>query len=189
MSLFGKNQPKDVPPEKQPPAEPAPSGRPLSAPRSQADALEPKPQPGRAFSASHGGGANMAHIGKSIAIKGDLTGDEDLEVIGTVEGRIDLPNNELLVGSEGKVRAEVHAKTVVVEGRVTGNVTAVERVELRASGVVEGDVRTPRLVVQEGAVLNGSVEMGETKGKSIPTPSPAPTPAPAPKMAAGGDGS
>jgi cytoskeletal protein CcmA (bactofilin family) len=119
----------------------------------------------------------MANIGKSITIKGDLSGNEDLQIDGTVEGRIDLPNNELTVGPEGKVKAEVHAKTVIVVGHVTGNVTAVERAEVQASGVVDGDVRAPRLIVAEGAVLNGAVEMGETRKSAS---------APAPKAAIGG---
>lgn len=109
----------------------------------------------------------MANVGQSIAIKGDLTGDEDLHVVGSVEGRIDLPNNELTVGPEGKVKAEVNAKAVIVEGHITGNVTAIDRVELRTSGIVDGDVRAPRLVVQEGATLNGTVEMGDIKKKPV----------------------
>ena len=127
------------------------------------------------------GGESVAHIGKSITIKGDLSGNEDLEVEGQVEGRIDLPSNQLTIGAEGKVKADVHAKTVIVVGHVTGNVSATERVEVQASGIVDGDVRAPRLVVQEGAVLNGSVEMGESVGKGTAKPAPAP-----PKVAAGG---
>ncbi len=103
----------------------------------------------------------MANIGKSISIKGDLTGNEDLVIEGTVEGKVDLPNNELTIGAEGKVRADVHAKSVIVVGTVSGNVSAVERVEIQATGLVEGDVRGPRLVIQEGARLNGSVDMGD----------------------------
>jgi len=108
----------------------------------------------------------MANIGKSITIKGDLTGNEDLEISGNVEGRIELPNNELTIGAEGRVRAEVTAKSVVVVGRVTGNIIATERIEVQSEGVVEGDVKAPRLVVSEGAVLNGAVEMSGGKAAS-----------------------
>lgn len=108
-------------------------------------------------------GGDMANIGKSITIKGDLSGNEDLVVEGNVEGRIELPNNQLTIGANGNVKAECSAKSVVVIGKVAGNVTGVERVQIEATGSVQGDVRTPRLVVQEGAVLNGSVEMGPTK--------------------------
>jgi cytoskeletal protein CcmA (bactofilin family) len=109
----------------------------------------------------------LANIGKSITIKGDLTGNEDLVIDGNIEGRIDLPNNQLTIGPEGKIKADVHAKSTVVVGHVTGNVSATERIEVQASGIVDGDVRAPRLVVQEGAVLNGAVEMGDVKR---PTP-------------------
>jgi cytoskeletal protein CcmA (bactofilin family) len=101
----------------------------------------------------------MATLGKSITVKGDLTGNEDLVIEGVVEGTVSLPSGQLTIGAEGKVRAEVKAKAVVVIGRVTGNVSATDRMEVQSTGVVEGDVRAPRLIVQEGAVINGSVEM------------------------------
>jgi len=102
----------------------------------------------------------MANIGKSITIKGDLSGNEDLQIDGSVEGRIDLPNNQLTIGAEGRVKAEVHAKSVVVIGHVTGNLSAADRIHVEATGIVDGDVKAPRLVIQEGAMLNGAVEMG-----------------------------
>jgi cytoskeletal protein CcmA (bactofilin family) len=120
----------------------------------------------------------MANIGKSITIKGDLSGNEDLQIDGTVEGRIDLPNNQLTIGAEGRVKAEVHAKSVVVVGHVTGNLSAADRIQVEATGIVDGDVKAPRLVIQEGAMLNGSVEMG--------SPSKAATLAPPLAKAAGG---
>ena len=104
----------------------------------------------------------MANIGKSISIKGDLTGNEDIQVEGNVEGRVDLPNNQFTVGADGKVKAEIHAKGIVVIGQVTGNLTATERVEIQATGVVHGDVKAPRLIVHEGAVINGAIEMTKT---------------------------
>ena len=107
----------------------------------------------------------MANIGKSITIKGDLSGNEDLQIDGSVEGRIDLPNNQLTIGAEGRVKAEVHAKSVVVVGHVTGNVSAADRIQVEATGIVDGDVKAPRLVIEEGAMLNGSVEMGSTASK------------------------
>jgi cytoskeletal protein CcmA (bactofilin family) len=103
----------------------------------------------------------MANIGKSITIKGDLTGDEDIQVEGSVEGRVDLPNNQFTVGPEGRVRAEIHAKGVVVIGQVTGDIVAAERLEVQATGVINGDIKSPRLIVHEGAVINGAVEMSK----------------------------
>jgi cytoskeletal protein CcmA (bactofilin family) len=114
----------------------------------------------------------MANIGKSITIKGDLSGNEDLQIDGTVEGRIDLPNNQLTIGAEGRVKAEVHAKAVVVIGHVTGNLSAADRIQVEQTGIVDGDVKAPRLVIQEGAMLNGSVEMssGSASKPSSVTP-------------------
>ena len=109
----------------------------------------------------------MANIGKSITIKGDLSGNEDLQIEGTVEGRIDLPNNQLTIGAEGRVKAEVHAKSVIVVGHVTGNLSAAERIQVEATGIVDGDVKAPRLVIQEGAMLNGGVEMTGSAKSSL----------------------
>jgi cytoskeletal protein CcmA (bactofilin family) len=110
------------------------------------------------------GEEDVANIGKSISIKGDLTGNEDIVVEGTVEGKIDLPNNQLTVGANGTVRAEVNAKGIVVIGRVSGNVNGSERVEIQATGIVEGDVVAPKLIVAEGAVVNGSIRMSKKPG-------------------------
>jgi len=118
-----------------------------------------------------GGGGDMANIGKSIVIKGDLSGNEDLVIEGKVEGKVDLPNNRLTIGAGGQVHAQVHAKNVVVVGRVAGNVSAGERLEIQATGIVEGDVEAPRLVVAEGAVLNGSVKMSAKGAAAQPRPS------------------
>jgi cytoskeletal protein CcmA (bactofilin family) len=104
-------------------------------------------------------GGAVASIGKSIVFKGDLSGDEDLEIDGTVEGSVQLPNNHLTVAASGQVSASINAKSVTVVGRIVGNVTATERVEVESTGVVEGDIRAPRLLISEGAVVNGSVEM------------------------------
>ena len=105
------------------------------------------------------GGYGVANIGKSISIKGDLTGNEDMVIEGKVDGKVDLPNNQLTIGANGVVKAEVSAKAVIVVGKVSGNVQGTERVEIQATGCVEGDVTPPKLVVAEGAVLNGSIHM------------------------------
>ena len=103
----------------------------------------------------------MANIGKSVVFKGDLSGDEDLELEGRVEGQINLPNHQLTIGAHGHAEAEIQAKTVIVTGHVVGNVMALERCEIQASGVVDGDIRAPKLLIQEGAVVNGGITMGE----------------------------
>ena len=101
--------------------------------------VQPKPTQATAFA-----GGNMANIGKSITFKGDLSGNEDLVIEGHIEGRVDLPNNQLTIGANGSCAAEVHAKTVVVIGKVNGNVIATERIEIQATGLVNGDVSAPR---------------------------------------------
>ena len=101
----------------------------------------------------------MANIGKSISIRGDLTGNEDMVIEGQVEGKVDLPNNQLTVGANGKLKAEIHAKGIVIVGHVVGNVVGLERVEIQATGKVEGDVTAPKLVVAEGAQINGAIQM------------------------------
>ncbi len=103
----------------------------------------------------------MANIGKSITFKGELTGDEDLEIDGRVEGGIQLPKNQLTIGANGDVKAEINAKSVVVIGHLVGNINATERVAVQAAGVVEGDIRAPSLLIQEGAVVNGAIEMSK----------------------------
>ncbi len=102
----------------------------------------------------------MASLGKSIVFSGDLSGEEDLEIEGQVEGQIQLPNHELTIGAHGRVKAQIDAKTVTVLGRIHGNINATERCEVQASGIVVGDIRAPRLLIHEGAVVNGKIEMG-----------------------------
>lgn len=127
-------------------------------------------------------GANVAAIGSTVVFSGELSGDEDLEILGQVKGKIELPSHQLIVGEGGRVEAEVKAKCVLVLGRVSGNVEASERLEIQASGIVEGDVRAPRLLIQEGAIVNGHIEMTkapEASKRPVVTPV-APTPVAAP---------
>ncbi len=114
----------------------------------------------------------MAHIGKSITIQGDLSGDEDLVIEGTVDGKLELPNHQLTIGAHGSIRGAVHAKSVLVIGRVTGDVHGSERVEIQATGIVEGDVTAPRLVIAEGGVVNGNVHMGQKPPREGSAPRP-----------------
>ena len=110
---------------------------------------------------------DLAQIGKSVVIKGDLSGSEDLYVDGQVEGSIALKGNSLTVGPNGQVRASVEAKGVVVQGKLDGNVQASERVELRKSAVVTGDIATKRISIEEGAYLKGKVDI---QGNAQPKP-------------------
>src|ERR1700742_3590620 len=131
----------------QPPA-PAPQpptvvDQPVGAPRPQANKLE----------------RDVVNIGKSVVIKGELSGSEDLTIEGHVEGRIDLKGNVLTIGPNGKIKAEVFAKAVIVLGEVTGNVTASDKVDIRDNGSVDGDILSPRVRISGEAPLPGSVDM------------------------------
>ena len=136
----------------------------------------------------------MVNIGKSVVIKGELNGSEDLTVEGYVEGRVELRDHVLTMGPNGRIKAEVFAKAVIVLGEVTGNVTASEKVDIRDKGSVDGDIISPRVAIAEGAHFRGSVDMQrgrrrqrpartETKpGDAKPDTKTAPAPQPAMKI-------
>lgn len=132
-------------------------------------------------------GRDMVNIGKSVVIKGELSGSEDLTIEGHVEGRIDLKGNVLTIGPNGKIKAEVFAKAVVVLGEVTGNVTASEKVDIRDNGSVDGDIASPRVAIAEGAHFRGSVDMQRAGGGAKPQQQPQqaktnPNPQPSPQQ-------
>src|SRR5688572_20289305 len=127
------------------PPPPAQSGHVAAAspaPAPQAASHEVRPQIDR---------ETKVNIGKSVVIKGELSGSEDLTIEGHVEGKIELRENVLTIGPNGKIRAEVFAKSVIVLGEVTGNVTASEKVDIRDNGSVDGDIISPRVAIAEGA--------------------------------------
>ena len=101
----------------------------------------------------------VVNIGKSVFIKGELTGDEDLTIEGRVEGKIELKDHNLIIGPNGKINAEINAKNVTVIGSVVGNISAGEMIEIRTSGSVTGDIKAPRVSIADGAHLKGSVDM------------------------------
>src|SRR5260370_5143144 len=109
--------------------------------------------------------SGLAQIGKSVFIKGELSGSEDLYLDGQVEGSIALKGNSLTVGPNGQVKASVDAKGVVIPGKLDGNIQASERVELRKSAVVNGDISTQRISIEEGAFLKGKVDIHRTDTK------------------------
>jgi cytoskeletal protein CcmA (bactofilin family) len=103
--------------------------------------------------------AEFAHIGKSVIIKGELSGSEDLYVDGQVEGSIELSGNRLIIGPHGQVRANVNAKGVIVQGKLDGNIRASERAELTKSAIAVGDIITQRIAIEEGAFFKGKVDI------------------------------
>jgi cytoskeletal protein CcmA (bactofilin family) len=106
------------------------------------------------------------NIGKSVVIKGELNGSEDLTIEGQVEGKIELRQNVLTIGPNGRIKAQVFAKSVIILGEVTGNVTATEKVDIRDNGSVDGDIAAPRVAIAEGAHFRGSIDMQRTGAKA-----------------------
>jgi cytoskeletal protein CcmA (bactofilin family) len=107
---------------------------------------------------------DVVNIGKSVVIKGELNGSEDLTIEGQVEGKIELRQNVLTIGPNGKIKAAVFAKSVIVLGEVVGNVTASEKVDIRDNGSVDGDLISPRVAIAEGAHFRGSIDMQRQGG-------------------------
>jgi cytoskeletal protein CcmA (bactofilin family) len=114
---------------------------------------------------------DIVNIGKSVVIKGELQGSEDLTIEGHVEGTIQLREHVLTIGPNGRIKAQVFAKSVVVLGEVTGNVTATDKVDIRDAGSVDGDIVAPRVAIAEGAHFRGSVDMQRKSGpQAAPKP-------------------
>ena len=108
----------------------------------------------------------MAHIGRETTITGDIVAEEDLEIQGTIEGSVRLSNHQVTVGNEGHVKASVDAHTVIVFGKITGDVVASELVEVEKGGIVGGDIKSPRVIMHDGAIVVGGLDMSA----SLPNP-------------------
>lgn len=106
-------------------------------------------------------------IGATIHIKGDVTGDEDLIIHGHVEGKIDLKDYTVIVGPKGRVQANIHAKQVVIEGQLNGDIKGEEKVIIRKTGNVLGNVISPRVTLEDGAMFKGSIEMEPRTLKTV----------------------
>ena len=147
--MFGKKEEPVRPPQ------------PVSAPPAPVVAAAPITAPANPVRQEH----TAVNIGKSVVIKGELSGSEDLTIEGQVEGKIELRQNLLTIGPNAKIKAQVFAKTVVVEGHVHGNISAGERIDIRDKGVVEGNLASPRVAIADGAHFRGSIDM--QSGKSL----------------------
>ncbi len=130
---------------------PAPTAVPPAAEAARTHSAPSEPQRGME--------RTTVNIGKSVVIKGELSGSEDLTIEGQVDGKIELRQNVLTIGPNGKIKAQVFAKSVVILGEVTGNVTASEKVDIRDNGSVDGDIAAPRVAIAEGAHFRGSIDM------------------------------
>lgn len=123
----------------------------------------------------------VAHIGKSVLVRGELSGSEDLYIDGQVEGTIELREHNLTVGPNGRVDANINAKEVILLGTVKGNIRAAERVEIRKSGSLVGDLVAARVIIEDGAYFKGSIDIQKPTEASPKQPEVkrAETPAPA----------
>src|SRR5258707_4514098 len=111
--------------------------------------------------------SEQATIGKSLVIKGEVTGSESLYIDGRVEGAINLPGNRVTVGRNGQVQANINAKEVVILGKVKGNMTASDRVDIRNEGSLSGDVVCQRISIEDGAYLKGSIDIRKANAKEM----------------------
>jgi cytoskeletal protein CcmA (bactofilin family) len=121
-----------------------------------------------------GKSSDRATIGRSITIRGDVSGDEDLMIQGRIEGSIELAQHSVTIGPEGRVKANISARSVTVEGEVTGNLKGQEQVALRATAQVQGDIVSPRVILDDGATFRGSIDMSAPpkSGGGAATPAP-----------------
>ncbi len=165
------NQPTTTPGR---PGTPEPEQPRSATPTPAAPAMAEAPRPVSATST-----ADQATIGKSLVIKGEVTGSESLYIDGRVEGSINLAGNRVTVGRNGVVAANINAREIVVLGKVRGNLTASDRVDIRSDGSLTGDVVAARISIEDGAFFKGGIDIrkgGQTGGKEeskSSTPEPA----------------
>ena len=112
----------------------------------------------------------VVKIGRSIFIKGEISGNQDLIIDGRVEGEIQLRENQVTVGENGKISGEIHAKTIIINGEVVGNMFARERLEIKSSGALKGDITSPKLIIDDGAFFKGSIDMEVDGQKRLDKP-------------------
>jgi cytoskeletal protein CcmA (bactofilin family) len=154
---------------------------PQSPPQAPPEPVRPAPVAAPVESANRPGAAaasDQASISKGLFIKGEITGSESLFIDGKVEGSINLNGNRVTVGRNGQVAASITAREVVVLGKVRGNVTATDRVDIRAEGALTGDVAAARISIEDGAFFKGGIDIRKPDQKPAAAPaSAAPTPA------------
>jgi len=110
--------------------------------------------------------SQLAMIGPSIHFKGELTGEEGLIIDGSIEGTIDLKGNQLIVGENGNIKADVYAKTIKVNGILNGELHGVDKVHISQTGKVTGNIYSPKVVIEEGAKFKGSIDMTQKNNSS-----------------------
>jgi len=136
------------------PSEPVRPAAPATTP-----SFEPNPRSSSSASPAQAASADQATIGKSLIIKGEVTGSESLYIDGKVEGSINLPGNRVTIGRNGQVTANISAREIVVLGKVRGNVNASDRVDIRSEGSLSGDVIAQRISIEDGAFFKGGIDI------------------------------
>lgn len=166
MGNMWKARPEDnrLPLSGSPTSQPAPANGGMAAsnptPR-ESSKFSPEPQRG-----------DVGHIGKSVVIRGELSGSEDLYLDGEIEGTVNLRDHKLVIGPNGKIKATITAREIVVHGKVEGNIGGCERVELKRSSALTGDISTHRIVIEDGAMFKGGVEIKESRENKSETRKP-----------------
>ena len=142
-------------------------GTPEAGPRPESSPARTESSPPRSASSSAPVSRDAAVIGPSIHIDGDVRGEEDLLIEGEVSGTVQLKNNSLTIGPQGKVRADVYAHSIYVDGYLEGDLFGSERVHIRKSAQVKGNVTSPRVSVEDGAKFKGAIEMDPQAAQNI----------------------
>ena len=146
--------------KEEPPLPPQEEIQPVFNPVKEVTPVSTSPQERKLEVAPHDASpSTVAHIGKSVTIKGELSGNEDLYIDGQVEGMIEVREHNLTIGPNGRVQANVTAKQVVLYGSLKGNVRAADRVDIRKTGSLIGDVVAARVMIEDGASIKGSVDI------------------------------
>ena len=191
MSIFGKK------PEQEPaksgtpsPAKPAPPAKPQPQPQAQPQAQpqpqpQPKPQPTVAPPPPAAAAEKRSFLGAGCSFKGDLQGEGSFECTGTLDGNIDL-TGDVVIGHGGTAKAQLKARRISVEGRLEGDASGSEKVEVGSSGHVEGDVRAPAVQFAEGAFFEGNVEMRRPKSETAARDASSPSAGDKPSGSGGG---
>lgn len=175
--MWNKRREEESPKSYNPPAP--------AAPAQPAYNVEPKKEtsavsmPAPRYDSDHRGGS--ATIGKAVKINGQIVSKEDLFVDGDVEGTLEAPDHKLTIGPNGTVHATIKAREVIALGTIQGNVEAIDKIEIRKEARLTGDIRTSRIIIEDGAYFKGSIDIVKGEPKTSPKPQPTPVaPAQAP---------
>jgi cytoskeletal protein CcmA (bactofilin family) len=159
--MWKPNQPGSNTPSTPEPVRPTPPAAPTF------EATNARPTVGGATAAAAAATGEQATIGKSLVVKGELSGSESLYIDGKVEGAINLPGNRVTVGRNGQVAANIVAREIVVLGKVRGNCQASDRVDIRSEGSLTGDVIAARISIEDGAFFKGGIDIRKPGGTDL----------------------